>query len=437
MAELKKINVTDATDITDSFQESLYGKSAVKPYDSFVKTTKDMSEIKSLTNAITEETKVMAVKFRDIDLFSVNQFDGKELSGWLHTGNMAIPKKISAETLIKAGADAKLMEELLVSENNGDYKQLMLAVIRKNPADLTAIEPGDIYFVGVSTYLTLMQRSQVLRVDSGRCGETDVRVFRNSTLKAEMYHSDEMVQVLFREFRTDAGTVMRKIFAVFTMRYGIIPQADLIGIVDPISKEMGASNVESFTMTHDVTELIVEFPKKAAEFKSVYSLKDNVVPLLVIRTSDVGNTSAIIRGGFRLGDEKWVSYMPGAYVTRSHTNKADTERILADASNKIFSEYTKIPERMMELMMMPSVADPVQKTKDLLKSSGLKTQLGEKRYAEIEEELTSAYGPIPYGPYDIIKNFLSILNEFEESRNYALVDKIREKVMRVVFEAKF
>ena len=91
----------------------------------------------------------------------------------------------------------------------------------------------------------------------------------------------------------------------------------------------------------------------------------------------------------------------------------------------------------MELMMMPSVTDPVQKTKDLLKSSGLKTQLGEKRYAEIEEELASAYGPIPYGPYDIIKNFLSILNEFEESRNYALIDKIREKVMRVVFEAKF
>ena len=419
---------------------SIYANLSIKPLDDYLMRTSDKEKMKESVKEMTRITKVMEYPLKQVDLFTVSSYNGKELLGWRHTPRGARPAVIRNDTLIKAGADAGVMKELLKSTISKDEdRQLMLVILGRNLSDERAdeISPDEIFFMGVSAYVTLAQRCGLSKTPAVKSAHLVDRFARNMLFRSYISHQEETCKILYRTFEAD-GKKLNKVFAVFSSRYGRIEQDAVInGTIVPIEKEMGVSIINSFCMSHEDTALVLEFPEKAQEFSRTYKLQDEVVPLLIVRTSDAGNCSVVIRGGFRLSGKRWISFMPGAVVKRQHTNAASTDRILTDVSDRIFCEYTKIPERLVELLSMDPVDDPAALTVKIMEHSGLKKILTDSAYREDLEAMKNSYGPSVYGPYDICMRFLDLLEKYQEQKNYTRCDHIREKVMEIVFRYRF
>lgn len=140
---------------------STYGNLTISPLDGYSFTTKDKDQMKEYVKEMTTITMVRDYPLSKMDLFTVATYNGKELIGWWHTTKASRPVTISNETLILAGADACVMKELLkCSASKDEDRQLMMVILRENskkePED--RIHAEEIFFMGVSAYVTLAQR---------------------------------------------------------------------------------------------------------------------------------------------------------------------------------------------------------------------------------------------------------------------------------------
>lgn len=442
--EMKKLDPSMSPDaavekLLEKTFGSVYGNLPISPLDDYFFTTKDKEQMKDYVQKMTAITMVREYPLCEMDLFTVASYSGKELMGWWHTTKGSRPVTISNETLIMAGADASVMKELLrCSIRKDEDRQLMMVILHEKVKESPdRIFPEEIFFMGVSTYATLAQRCGLTKAPAVKSVYLMDRFSRNMLFRSYISHQDEICRVLYRTF-DGCGRNLNKIFAVFSSRYGRIEQDALInGTIGPIEKEMGESIIHSFSLSHEDTALVLEFPEKAREFSGTYKLQDEVIPVLIIRTSDAGNCSVIIRGGFRMSGKKWISFMPGAAVKRQHTSAASTKKILSDVSDRIFSEYTKIPERMVELLSMDPVDDPAALTEKIMEGSGLRSLMRENGYREELERMKDSYGPSVYGPYDVCMRFMDLLEKYQELKDFNRFDHIREKVMEIVFHYRF
>ncbi len=430
-----------AIKLLDDIFGNRYSSMRINPSDSFEKTASDIDEAGLYTKEMEGITKLLEYPLRHIDLFTVREYNGKELIGWINLKTRSPLVCISNETLIRAGADALVMKELLYCGNDPDQEyQMMLIIIRKDPEKTwnnTYVDPDEIFFVGATTFFTLFTRCGLSKTPAVKSTYPSDRIFRNSLMRSFISHEDGFVKILYREFRKD-GYCLKKVFGFFSNVYGMIPQHQIVeGTVEPISKAMGGAAVKNFRISHEHTEMWLDFPEKAREFSATYQIKDNIIPMLCIRTSDVGTSSLIIRGGFRMDGKQWYEFLPGSYIFRQHTNRVDPAKLVQTASDVIFPEYVKVPERMVDLLMMPPVSDPAALTEKIMSGSGLKKLMGDGNYNKALSDMKASYGPSTYCPYDIVIRFLDLLSEYKDNRNYMRVDHIREKIMHIVFNYKF
>lgn len=212
----------------------------------------------------------------------------------------------------------------------------------------------------------------------------------------------------------------RKMFALLGPRYAHFDQMVMFDIIKRINADgiLGDSRCHHWEMSNFFTELYVEFPDKAKDIADEYKLPAPYVPGILIQTSDTGNCSMTVKGTARIGNSLVIL----DEVRRKHSgangnaNTADIiKEILEDCETKIFSQFTKIPEKLIELMMLDIGPDDLSSAENRKKN-------GEA----IEKVINSIFDQL--GVLKILgkKNKTALINqlvsEFDEENHYTGYD---------------
>ena len=182
---------------------------------------------------------------------------------------------------------------------------------------------------------------------------------------------------------------IKKVFSILGKNYSILPQVILMEIYEKLLIHgMGKVTCRAWNVTHFTSTIHVEFPDKAAEFKALYGLPDELVPGLLLQTSDTGDSSLRIQGTWRHGDSVSLHHE----IVQKHRGAINVDEIIKDVDETIFSEYTKMPETLCNLMA-EDITDP---TWDLNTTSGKvknrKLLSAIMRNASLQLNLTKAIG---------------------------------------------
>ena len=204
--------------------------------------------------------------------------------------------------------------------------------------------------------------------------------------------TEQDVQLLVRTFDG-----VRKVFAMHSDRYTIVPQTTILDIIGQIESGLGKPVCRQWEVSNAKTEVYLEFPEKAADFAKTYNLPKKIVPGLRLITSDVGDSSVCAIGTWRLGNA------PLGYevYTRKHTGRVDTEKILDQIGQRIFAKYDRIPKRLCELMKV-EVPEPMDCVDSIFEQIGLKDKIGVRRMAQVREIVRDQFNyVVKYTAYDV------------------------------------
>lgn len=203
---------------------------------------------------------------------------------------------------------------------------------------------GKIYFTSANLSPTLGLRAQM-------GGEAMLKpsLERDIHVANQLNNTDE-VSLIVRK----AGNV-RKIFAALSGKYTYEPQTLMCETLDRVTKDgtLGKIDCHHWTLNNQIGEIYVEFPDKSAEIAAIYDLEDELVPGLYIAKSDVGECSITVRATWRIGG----SIITLDEVKRKHSGKIDVDKIMEDIDKAVFSKYTKLPEKLCDLMSI-NITDP-------------------------------------------------------------------------------
>ena len=223
--------------------------------------------------------------------------------------------------------------------------------------------------------------------------------------------------------RTDGCTY--KLCSLMSSKFKYINQGiimDIISGIDP-DGELGEPSCYKWEISNMGADVFLEFPEKAEEVKKTYKLKDDFIPGLLISKSDVGLGSVRISGCWR----KDNAFTIFDTVRKEHSGTFDINDVIDEAADRIFGNYTKLPERLCELMPI-DITDPNWFTKysleeareknisacssvikNIFKQINLKGAIQKKRERAIFEELVSALDPdIRYTAYDLCTLIMEI-----------------------------
>lgn len=303
---------------------------------------------------------------------------------------------------------ALLEHKVQTGELDGNEKELYEEIDRMKILFVL----GEEHFLSTKKVLkTLCQRAGSAMGDFALRDEIKVRFHRDGGYVAYMAAVPSDCSVVYREAHG-----RKKVYAVLGSRYKEIPQYPVIQkLLDAFESEMGQADVLKYHIDNFNTEIFVEFPQKANEFARIYSLPDRIVPGVRIQMSDVGDSSFIINGTIKHGPS--TVFVPGAEYSRAHTKKADIDEILSEVSNRVFPEYTKVPERLLELITI-KVADYEKAIQGAAKFCGIEKAIGKKHFMQMVDELcASCSGSQQYTAYDIAVKFIDVADDLLEGRS--------------------
>lgn len=205
---------------------------------------------------------------------------------------------------------------------------------------------GRTYFVSSSAFLTLAQRLDI-GADALRLTVPE----RDFFIAQIMMRNASIWKLCVRSLAQDEKK-MYKIFAVHTDKYEYISQELLLEICENLcspdcEKLFNASGkVKKYEITHDFTSIMVEYPDAAKEVAETYGLED-MTPCIRISTSDTGKASFVFEALWKHGKSYSVC---DSFSCPHRGENANRETLLPKISQKLFPNYLKLPERLLELM---------------------------------------------------------------------------------------
>lgn len=245
--------------------------------------------------------------------------------------------------------------------------------------------------------------------------------------------------------RIDPDSGLKKVFAVMSKKYTAIPQTVIIDVLDQVVKEaeddMGKAECAGWTISHSLTRIYIEFPEAAEDISNVYKLPDQMIPGLMLETSDIGDCSLRVKGYFKFPSAGTVSYMENEY-SRIHSGEINIEELLKAAKHEIFPRYTQYPEHLAKLMMHDVVdasMAPMLRTKKMAslyrkisKDIGLVKAIGKAREKNLLDQLIMSINPeIIYTAYDVAMTFLTLAKSVE-TENKGVIEAIAKTAPAVM-----
>ena len=243
--------------------------------------------------------------------------------------------------------------------------------------------------------------------------------------------------------RIDPETKKAKLFAVMSDKYTVIPQETVLDIIDKVKaealKDLGRTECNNWLIDHSVTRIYLDFPDCGSDFAEEYKLPDEMVPGIMIETSDIGDSSLRLKGYFRLGGN--LTYVENEF-TQIHTGELRMSDVIDVVADKIFPEYRIYPEKLAKFMMIDITEPTMSKAarikkmtslyRDVSRKIGLVKAIGKKREKSLIDQLIAGINPeIDYTAYDIAQTFL-ILSSTIEVENKSVVELISNTVRNVM-----
>lgn len=381
-------------------------KETSKLLDSWSVSGNDFQTLYKELEELSARTKVLPINSRDIRIFTFQKMKEKEIFGFLHSGQKSI-----AYTLPKTEEEAEsgLVQEL---ESNR-----LMFLMRQDKMWSTK-----------KVLRTLSQRAGSKMGDFAMCDDPVVSFHRNAGYAAYMTVNPSDCMVLYREI----GGI-KKAYAVFTDVYKMIPQFPIVkDLIEAFEKEMGQAVLKCYSIDNYQTDILVTFPKVRDDFARTYNLPVKLSPGLHIHMSDVGDSSFIIHG--MIGVRNAVVYIPGAEYTRPHTKKASLDQIKKNVEMKVFSEYTKVPKRMLELLTI-DVDDTESLIPKLFKSCGFERAIGRIATKKLIAEVLQSLGSKATA-YEVATLLLEYEEEYERKQHFyngTGIDAVRSAFMNALF----
>lgn len=243
--------------------------------------------------------------------------------------------------------------------------------------------------------------------------------------------------------RIDPETKKAKLFAVMSDKYTVIPQETVLDIIDKVKaealKDLGRTECNNWLIDHSVTRIYLDFPDCGSDFAEEYKLPDEMVPGIMIETSDIGDSSLRLKGYFRLGGN--LTYVENEF-TQIHTGELRMSDVIDVVADKIFPEYRIYPEKLAKFMMIDITEPTMSKAarikkmtslyRDVSRKIGLVKAIGKKREKALIDQLIAGINPeIDYTAYDIAQTFLTLSSTIEVE-NKSVVELISNTVRNVM-----
>ncbi|MBP3278166.1 MAG: hypothetical protein J6M44_04325 [Butyrivibrio sp.] len=303
--------------------------------DNYRKVGDGITSLKEETVKMEEATKDAVVKPFNITFLSYCPIEAKQKEGktpfW----------KITKPTIEDFLNGSPLPTGTVPNEFFGSEE--LLEEVKKT-SGLCLLIDGRLYIVSTIAIPTFTLRAEVK-------GDMTIQVnnvVRDMHLADAVYRKNEDIHLVYREEEI-GGVTVRKVFAGLGSAYKLIPQTIIANSVEKLSEDgtMGAPVVSSFEIDHGYTSAHVILPEIGEEIAEEYKLSGEVIPGLYLSTSDIGQSSVIIRGVYNKGASTVIT----DEVVIKHVGKNLTpEVILGLADEKIFSSIRKLPEALAELM---------------------------------------------------------------------------------------
>ena len=389
--------------------------------DTWELATTDRDEFLAMLENLSKATKLLELQTHAFSMYTLRTFSKNDVGGYLQGNGLSIQKDYLIDDLKTTHkADDHIIQEFL-------EKSYFFFSINKY-----------VFFSSPHTIYTLTQRGGRIAGDFDKESDFRVRFYRDAGIMAYLAVKKPIpCKIVFRE--SEEGC--KKIFAVMTNVFRPLDQFEMTTkIIEFLEKELGESEFRFGRISNFITDILFEFPQKAEDFKNVYHLKDDYIPGIRIHVSDVGDSSFIAHGTLRVeggnGKTGSVNYLTDAEVRREHTKNNDIKVIFKDIEEKIFVEYTKVPERLMELTQI-DVKHPlemIENVAEYIKLDG-SANAGKKLAKKIVEALQDQINPlINYTAYDIAEAFLEIGATVETpDMKEAKLEKLRSCFVKAVF----
>lgn len=358
--------------------------SSIKLNDGYSCFGKEITEFSNTLCAMDDITFHTPVKLDEIEVLTVMGKtmgeDGVERVAVMRNipgSKQPLPGTIPIDGMRKGGVTEELLEEMFTTT------KLLLRINKR------------IYFTSAELLKTLPQRINL--------GGTQILI---PTPKRDEYIAElfsihhKQSTMMYRQ----VGSV-KKVFSLFSKNYAKVDQAVLSEVISNFSSELGRPKCEGWHVEHSLSGILLSFPEKAADIESTYKLTCPITPCLYLGTSDTGCSSFTAIGKLMVGHR---SYVYSDIFRRKHRGEINPGDLLKEIETRIFAKYTKIPERLCELMAVP-VSSPQAVAQHVLNQIQFTKAVGKETSIELTKALLSEFTPgLKYTAYDIALMIMSL-----------------------------
>jgi NTP pyrophosphatase (non-canonical NTP hydrolase) len=406
--------------------------------DTMYRTGNTLEELKELVDAMNSVTtmreKICTHDITLLSLYERTKMKDHDIMSSAIFDPMELPSYIKGNLTTKRSKVKKLSPELV-----DEWEQNRLAILYTNPD--TYDEPE--FFVTSGSFLQTSDRFGL----TGHAISTP-SICRDAYLAEIFARRNVPNTMVVREIEG-----VKKAFTLLSDKYCHIDQNVLFEIIEYLEKDASVGKVKCHHWEVDnfITKLYVEFPEKAEEFQKLYKLPVNLVPGLLITTSDTGNSSFKFAGTWRLGNSISIA----SEYKRKHIGDVRGEDIKDEVAKKVFPEYAAIPDALCNLMTIeiePELELTTTEEKEQNKATvdelidelfhdlGMVKLLGKKLEKALKEKFKREFiGDIHYTAYDIAIQFMSlperavVIQNSGEVKNLRDLTSLQQAVLKVPF----
>lgn len=114
---------------------------------------------------------------------------------------------------------------------------------------------------------------------------------------------------------------------------------------------LGPMKCEGWSITHKRARISFSFEQYGEKLRGLYNLTRPMVPCVEIQTSDIGESSFVVRGYWKLKENGAVVY-DTAYV-KEHRGKSlmdgNLDKVEEEIRERVLGQYSRLPKRLVEL----------------------------------------------------------------------------------------
>ena len=217
---------------------------------------------------------------------------------------------------------------------------------------------------------------------------------------------------------------LQKLFFLPTEKYTPMPLTVLSDTAKYImdTKIFGVPKVKKWTVSHAVSEIQIVFPEMKEEIKSKYCLDHDILPGLLIRSSDIGMACTEMQIIAYIGNSKRYVVLNG--IKQKHAGEFDVDDMLNQASDMMKAVIRDLPVRMMGLKKVEIIGKRMSKSdrkkvaETLFTKSfrqiGLSSVIGKKREMMFKQDVVEKFNG-HVSAYDVAIWTLTIGDYFDDT----------------------